>query len=359
MKYKYKVCVYAICKNEEDNVAGWYESVSEADEIYVLDTGSTDNTVKYLNDRGVFVKSEKIIPWRFDVARNKSLEMVPLDTDICVCIDFDERFVKGWRKKMEEVWQDDTTRLRHLYNWKIVNDKPVVTFYYEKTHKRLGYRWTHPVHEILTYDFGIEKIVTSDEIFLNHYPDSNKSRGSYLELLELSVKEDPEDDRNMHYLGREYMYYQKWELAIDTLIKHLKLKKAVWKDERAASMRFIARSYVNLDRYDEAIIWYLKAIDEAPYLRDGYIEYAILLDKMHNYIDVIKYVTLALKIKSHQKTYINEEFSWDYTPYYLLSVAYFYLGINDISLYFIERALQMDKDNSLLLNNYEIIKNAE
>ncbi len=45
---------------------------------------------------------------------------------------------------------------------------------------------------------------------LNHYPDKNKSRSSYLPLLELSVKEDPEDDRNMHYLGREYMYYGRW-----------------------------------------------------------------------------------------------------------------------------------------------------
>ena len=29
-----------------------------------------------------------------------------------------------------------------------------------------------------------------------------KSRGQYLPLLELSEEEDPEDDRNMHYLGR-------------------------------------------------------------------------------------------------------------------------------------------------------------
>ena len=34
---------------------------------------------------------------------------------------------------------------------------------------------------------------------LNHYPDSKKSRSSYLPLLELSVEEDPTDDRNMHY----------------------------------------------------------------------------------------------------------------------------------------------------------------
>ena len=43
---RYKVCVYAISKNEEKNVTDWVKSMSEADEIYVMDTGSTDNTVK-------------------------------------------------------------------------------------------------------------------------------------------------------------------------------------------------------------------------------------------------------------------------------------------------------------------------
>lgn len=358
MKYKYKVCVYAICKNEEKFVDRWFESVKEADEIYVLDTGSTDNTVNKLKEHGVFVTEEVIKPWRFDVARNRSLALVPDDTDICVCVDLDEVYDLGWRKKMEDAWQDTTTRLRHTYNWKIENGKPVVTFYYEKTHKKKGYHWTHPVHEVLTYDGDKENIVTCDDIVLNHYPDDTKSRGSYLELLELSVEEDPLDDRNMHYLGREYMYHGRWNECIDTLIKHLNLKSVTWKDERAASMRYIARSYKNLGRYDESILWYLKAIDEAPHLRDGYVEYAMLLYDIKNYLECIRYLTMALTITTHEKTYINEIFSWDYTIDNLLSCCYFYLGMKDISLFYSERALSYDKDNQLLINNYQIIKDA-
>ena len=45
---KYKIAVYAIAKNEEKNVLEWYESMKEADEIVVLDTGSTDNTINLL-----------------------------------------------------------------------------------------------------------------------------------------------------------------------------------------------------------------------------------------------------------------------------------------------------------------------
>ena len=52
---------------------------------------------------------------------------------------------------------------------------------------------------------------------LNHYADVTKSRSSYLPLLEMAVREDPDDDRNMHYLGREYMYYGMWDESIETL----------------------------------------------------------------------------------------------------------------------------------------------
>ena len=45
---KYRVYVYAISKNEEKFVDRWMDSVNEADAVYVLDTGSTDDTVKRL-----------------------------------------------------------------------------------------------------------------------------------------------------------------------------------------------------------------------------------------------------------------------------------------------------------------------
>ena len=92
---KYKVCVYAICKNEAKFVERWYNSMKEADAIYVLDTGSTDNTVSLLKKKNIIVKEVNIKPWRFDIARNKSLDLVPEDYDICVCTDLDEVLEEG------------------------------------------------------------------------------------------------------------------------------------------------------------------------------------------------------------------------------------------------------------------------
>ena len=355
-----KVCVYAISKNEEKFVSKWVASMKEADEIYVLDTGSTDQTVSLLEEAGVHVKVEVIDPWRFDVARNKSLEMVPEDTDICVCTDFDEVFDPGWREKIEKAWQEDTTRCQYTYHWSLDQDgKPVVSFFLNQVHKRFGYRWTHPVHEVLSYDFGEEVVVSCPDVILRHYPDTTKSRSSYLPLLELSVKEDPEDDRNMHYLGREYMYYEMWEKSIETLKKHLSLKNAVWKDERAASMRFIARCYKHLGNLEEARRWYSLAFLEAPHLRDALVEKALLEYEEEQYSEVEKLCFRALEIKGHEKTYINEPFSWNNTIYDLLSISAYYLGRYEQAVYFVDIALEYTPNDSRLLNNRKLFKEKE
>ena len=79
------------------------------------------------------------------------------------------------------------------------------------------------------------------------------------------------------------MYYQMWDKCIDTLIKHLNLKTATWKDERSASMRFIGRSYTKLNRPEEAKMWYQKAIIESPHLKEPLVELAILEYNQKNY----------------------------------------------------------------------------
>jgi len=355
---KYKVCVYAICKNEEKFVKRWYESMKEADLVVVLDTGSTDNTVSELKKCGAIVKELNITPWRFDVARNESLKLVPDDIDICVCTDLDEVFEPGWREKVENSWKNSITRLRYNYNWNFDDyGNPATSFYINKIHSRHDYKWTHPVHEVLTY-IGWEKEIEEqcDGIVVNHYADNNKSRSSYLPLLEMSVEEDPNDDRNMHYLGREYMFYNKWNEAIETLKKHLNLPTATWKDERCASMRFIARCYIGLENNEEAKVWYEKAISEAPYLREAYVEKANLEYNENNYSDAYILLKKAFEIKNKSNSYINEEFCWNYYIYDLLSIVAYNLGLYEEAYESCKKAYELAPNDERIKNNLELMK---
>ena len=158
----------------------------------------------------------------------------------------------------------------------------------------------------------------------------------------------------MHYLGREYMYYKRWNECIDTLIKHLNLKTATWKDERCASMRFIARSYIALNRFEEAKMWLDKAIIEAPYLREPYVERALLSYNLNNWKETIYYSKEALKITTHPKSYINESFCFDHTVYDLLAISNYYLENYKEAILYSTEALKISPNDERLLKNHEL-----
>lgn len=353
-----KICVYAIAKNEEKFVKRWMDSMNEADFVVVLDTGSTDNTAKILKEYGAIVKTEIISPWRFDVARNKSLDLIPSEVDICVCTDLDEVLEAGWRKKLESQWTSETKRGQYRYTWSFNDDGSEGTvFWVDKIHSRHDFKWVNPVHEILSPKKEESYLTTIlYGIQLNHFPDHTKPRSQYLPLLELSIEEDPTNDRNMHYLGREYMYYGKWNQCIDTLKKHLNLPKSTWIDERCASMRFIANAYYNLQNHVECEKWLLRAMAEAPHLREPYIDLAMLYYHQENWYGVLFAAEKALGITTRPMTYINEPRAWGFTPYDLASLACTNIGLYEKAYDYVNQAIKYAPHDKRLECNRQYIK---
>ncbi len=353
---KYKVCVYAICKDEVQFADRWMDSMGEADRVVVLDTGSTDGTPERLRARGAEVTEEIISPWRFDRARNRSLELVPEDTDICVCTDLDEVFRPGWRNALETAWRPGAGQAVYRYTWSFNPDGAEgVVFWIEKIHARRGCRWVHPVHEVLAWEGTPGPTVRAEGVQLDHHPDPAKSRAQYLPLLELSVAEDPEDDRNTHYLGREYMYRERWDDCIAALKRHLAMPRATWRDERAASMRYIARAYAGKGNLPAARDWYLRAIAEAPHLREPYMDLALLLYGQEEWEGVLYFTGCALQITRRPKTYICEAAPWGSLPHDLRSIAFFHTGRRTEALEAAQAALVLEPENPRLQENVRLL----
>lgn len=356
---RYKIYVYAICKNEVKFADRWMDSMGEADGVIVTDTGSDDGTVEKLRRRGAVVHIDEVRPWRFDKARNISLDHVPDDADICVCTDLDEVFEQGWRDKLENAWTPEAKSGKYIYNWSLKADgSPDVQIYYSKIHTRRDFRWKYPIHEWLYYD-GKDPFIQIfiDGMVLNHYPDSTKSRGSYLPLLELAVEEDPAGSRMAYYLGREYMYKGEWQKCADTLERYLSLPSAVWNEERSAAMRWIAKSCYELGNRSEMLAWYWRAIAEAPDTRDPYIECARLAYRLSDWPLCFFMTEEALKIKEKSKTFVNMGYAWDHTPYDLGAIACYRLGLFKRSLELAEKALEFAPNDERLKNNVRLIKN--
>lgn len=208
---------------------------------------------------------------------------------------------------------------------------------------------------ICTKDGHEPRSAIARSVQLDHLADESKSRAQYLPLLELSVREDPEDDRNSHYLGREYLFYRRYDEAIAELTRHLSLKSARWSDERSASMRYIARAYKAKGERAEAEKWYLRAAAEAPYLREANVEAAQFYLAEKKWHGACFFALKALEIKERSMSYINEPDAWSWAPYDCLAVALWYLGDKEGAQSNAERALAYAPQNERLKNNLRII----
>ena len=320
-----KITVYAICKNESAFVKRWVDSMSEADQICVLDTGSTDDTVALLENAGVKVKQKRYELFRFDKARNDSLKEVDEDSDVCVCTDLDEVFSSGWRKEIERLWKDKTEKLLYTYHWQVSeNNEPLVSFYGDKIHSRRSWKWKYPVHEVLTRTNVMPFSCKKSNIELIHLPDKQKSRTSYLPLLELCCKEYPNDNRSWHYLGREYAFYGSYEKAISCFNKYLDMPCA-FNEEKSMTYRYMAECYRNLSNSSEAEKCLIKAISQTPSLREPYVDYATFLMDEKDFYGAIHFLNKALLIDTPSLAFAKENTCYSALPYDLLSICYYEL----------------------------------
>ena len=342
-----KICVYAISKNEEQFVARWADSARDADLLLVADTGSTDNTVDECKKAGITVHEICITPWRFDHARNASIALIPRDIDICVSLDLDEVMEPGWREEIERVWQEDTTRLRYYFDWGCG-----IKFQYEKIHARHGYHWHHPCHEYPMPDGRITEVYAyTDKLLVSHHPDPTKSRGQYLDLLELSVKEDPLCPRNAFYYARELSFYGKWDESIKALEKYLAMPNANWHTERCYAMRVMGKCYEELKQPWLAEVWYHKAAAEAPETREPWVALSTLFYKQNKWPDCYAAANRALNIKDKELVYTCDPEVWGFKPHDLAAIAAWNLGLKEIAIEQGELALSLSPDDERLKEN--------
>lgn len=341
-----KVAVYTIALNEQEFVKRWADSCKEADFRFILDTGSTDGTAESAYANGVDCMVASIKPWRFDDARNASLALIPDDIDYCIALDMDEVLLPGWREELEKAHKLGLTRPRYKYTWSWASEGvPGLQYGGDKIHARNGYRWKHPVHEVITAD-RIEEKQGWIGLEIHHYPDDTKSRGQYLPLLALSVQEDPWDDRNAYYFARELFFKQQYGKAAEEFKRHLGLPRAVWRPERAASMRYIAKCDPTQTKF-----WLEKAIQEDPGRREALVELAKWGYDTKDWELSLASAEQALSITEKPLDYLCEEFAWGALPYDLAALAAHNLGQAQKALEYGTKAVELEPANERLQRN--------
>lgn len=233
-----KIAVYAIMKNEEENVHAWAETVADADHVTVLDTGSTDDTTTLLDaalrhngTKSFCIHKALVDPWRFDVAHNTALALVPPDIDICIPLAADERMTGGWRAPFfEAVGYTDVGGRRmdkpvapgtkFHYEYEFAKD---FTFWHDRIHARRGFHWRYPFHEGLYPALHmVETHITVTQGFRISQSQNKKVDRLHRDIVlaEQALHEYPHDPRMLFYVGRQFMYAGQCRRALGILERY-------------------------------------------------------------------------------------------------------------------------------------------
>lgn len=350
-----RICVYAISKNEAQFVERFCASAEAADLVVIADTGSTDGTRDEALRCGAKVHDICITPWRFDLARNSALALIPRDIDVCISLDLDEVMEPGWREEIERVWKPDTTRLSYMFDWGCG-----IKFRYEKIHARHGYRWHHPCHEYPVPDGRIQEVYAwTERLLVSHHPDPTKSRGQYLDLLAISVKEDPHCPRNAFYYARELTFYARWDDAIAALKSYLALPGATWANERCYAYRLLGKAHAELGNPAEAEKALHLACGEAPNTREPWCDLAMLFYRQQRWAECYAMSMRALQITSRELVYTCDPAVWGHWAHDLAAVAAWNLGMKPQAIEQARLAVEATPDDERLRNNLRMMRDLE
>jgi glycosyltransferase involved in cell wall biosynthesis len=346
-----KVAVYTIALNEAAHAERWTNSAADADYRIVADTGSTDDTVERLSRAGVTVHRIAVQPWRFDVARNAAMALIPADVDVCCSMDMDRYLEPGWRAKLEAAWTPETTALFCWVSYRSSADDPTPLrgWTAKNFHHRWGYRFRRPVHEALVFTGQKEVTSSCNDLVMCEVQDHSKAtRGQYLPLMELAHKEDPNDAQICFWLGRDYMWANQHEGAVELLQRYLSLPTSIWKEERSEAMRCLARL-----QPDKKMVWLDKARMEAPHRREIWHDLAEELHGQSDWSNLFWASTNGIEKTHRTGSYLDDNHCWGFRLFDLGAIAAWHLNVMDRAVEWEQKALDLDPNNQRLKNNLD------
>ncbi|WP_146770271.1 tetratricopeptide repeat-containing glycosyltransferase [Mesorhizobium hawassense] len=351
-----KVAVYTIALNEAANAERWAGSAADADYRIAADTGSTDDTVERLTAAGVTVHRIAVRPWRFDTARNAAMALIPDDVDVCCTMDMDRFLEPGWRAKLEAAWTPETTALFCKVSYRSSVDDPVELRGWpaKNFHHRWGYRFRRPVHEALLFNGGAEVERSGHDIVMREVQDPSKeTRRAYLPLMEMAHREDPDDAQICFWLGRDYMWANRYAQAIGLLERYLALPTSTWAEERSEAMRYMARM-----EPDKSILWLDRARIEAPHRREIWLDLAEQFHGRADWRGLFWACANGIETTRRTNTYLDDSQSWGFRLFDLGSIAAWRMDSMPRAIEWCQKALDLNPNDERLKNNLEFFAGA-
>lgn len=298
---KGSISLCVIAKNEESNIARCLSSCEHiVDEIIVVDTGSTDNTVKIAKSFGATIIDS---PWEnnFSKARNAGVEKATCEW--ILYLDCDESLDFDGGLYLKEVLESDDIKEEknegfclNLIN--VVNNQMTLNYGSLRIFRnRPTYRFQGRIHEQIFPSIGKlypESSIKPIDVNFYHYgydltpEEVKKKRNRNLAIFE-SYSEEEKDGFFYYNLANEYTRAEEPEKAIENYL----LAKNVPAYDNGYTLFlpiYIAKCYYDLKKYNEAIKIGVEYLEIYPTYKDLNFIVAVCYYELGNYVESKKYM---------------------------------------------------------------------
>jgi glycosyltransferase involved in cell wall biosynthesis len=371
-----------IARNEDQTLPRLLKSLehfkAQGGKVYVLDTGSTDNTVQVAKDWGCHVvevgdkfiiKIDKQLTSQinkthcvkgdlsiikegdkqFDYSSARNYIAGFSDTNFIFTPDCDEIFTSFDIDEISKLIDKGVEQLEYNFVFSHNEDgSPAIQFMHCKAYDKTKLKWVGIIHEVLQGN-AVRHYVEEDIIKLEHYQNPATNRSHYLRGLALDVNKNPLNDRNSHYFGRELFYTGRYKSAIQELKRHLAI--GTWPAEKAQSMIFLGDCYGNLNLPEIQVEWYNKAIYTDSTRREAFIRLSEFYSHNKNWQASICYAKAALEIP-YSGFYANNMYHYTEAPHKLLYLGYGWTGQIDKAKIHNKKCIDYNPINTEYLRDY-------
>lgn len=241
-----------IVRDEEAVLGRCLDSVGDiADEIILVDTGSSDRTKEIARTYTPHVYG---YPWHDDFAAARNFSFSKATMQYCMWLDADDVLLPDDRRKLSQIKEAlssdvDVVMLPYCLS-RDKNDNPVFQFYRERIVRNTpAFRWQGQVHEVIPPSGKVVRLdatVTHQKLHVSD-PDRN------LRILE-KVKNSPAglSPRQRYYYGRELKDHGRHLEAAEVLEQFLAEPEGWVVNKQEASL-LLAECYTAENRHEDAL----------------------------------------------------------------------------------------------------------
>lgn len=306
-----------IVKNEASVLKRCLDSVKHlVDEIVIVDTGSTDNTVEIAQ---TYTPNVFHFEWidDFSAARNEAFSRATCD--YIMWLDADDYLEQSEQEKLLELKNNfDTSIDVALLKYDLAFDEfgnVTTSNYRERILKReRQFKWEEPVHECITPAGNIQRF----DIAIRH---GEKNRNHSHRNLNIYEKQTELSTRGTFYYARELHTHQRIEEAIRQFEKFLDSDLG-WKEDNITACFDLYTCYTALGNQKKGLLYLFQTfLYDLPRARNCCKIGEFFMEK-GQYKEAVYWYNLALHPNSHQEAGFFQKDFCDFIPHMQLCVCF-------------------------------------